>query len=215
MLISFDIETIPNSGMLNRLPPVEAKTGNLKDPEKIAEKERQAKLEQVEKMALSPLYGRVCAWCAESITGDKFNACIEEDSDEEEIRVIAAAFKRIRGSKILTYNGNNFDLPFLYKRAVILGVDPRGYALPPLSEVTAKYKNIHHIDLMNVWCGFGNYEKLDNLASALLGEHKNEIDFHDFPEMIKTDAGRKELLAYCQQDVSLLLKLYTRVKGIL
>ena len=61
-VLGFDIETIPNSGMLDRLPPVEVKAGNLKDPVKIAEKEAAAKAEQLEKMALSPLYGRVCCW---------------------------------------------------------------------------------------------------------------------------------------------------------
>lgn len=38
MDLVIDIETIPNSGMIDRLPEVEVKTGNLKDPEKIAEK---------------------------------------------------------------------------------------------------------------------------------------------------------------------------------
>ena len=60
--ITFDIETIPNTSMLDRLPKPKAATGNLKDPAKIAEKEAAARAEQIEKMALSPLYGRICCW---------------------------------------------------------------------------------------------------------------------------------------------------------
>ena len=62
MDIAFDIETIRNGSLIDRLPEPEVRTGNLKDPAKIAEKLAEAKAEQVEKMALSPLYGRVCAF---------------------------------------------------------------------------------------------------------------------------------------------------------
>ncbi len=62
--ITFDIETIPNTSMIRRLPKLEIKAGNLKDPAKIAEKEAAARAEQIDKMALSPLYGRICAWVA-------------------------------------------------------------------------------------------------------------------------------------------------------
>ena len=216
-VLGFDIETIPNSGMIDRLPPVEVKAGNLKDPAKIAEKEAAAKAEQLEKMSLSPLYGRVCCWCAEDAAGVRFESCIEEDTDAEEIRVIEAALQLIGyGNRtLLTYNGISFDVPFIYRRAVLLGIDVRKFLLPPLPAMTARYRNDLHHDLMNIWCGVGNYEKLDNLAAAILGDRKNEIDFHDFPEMIKTTAGREELLSYCRQDVALLVKIYLRVVGIL
>ena len=217
MTIGFDIETIPNSGMIDRLPPVEVKAGNLKDPAKIAEKEAAAKLDQIEKMGLNPLYGRVCAWCAEDFSGEKHFACMTEESDAEESRVISEAFELLGGSNVtvLTYNGNNFDLPFIYRRAVLLGIDTREFGLAPLSAMTAKYRNELHHDLMQIWCGFCSYEKLDNLGAAILNERKIDIDFREFPEMIKTSAGRKTLIEYCQQDVALLMKIYRRVKGIL
>ena len=52
--ITFDIETIPNTSMLDRMPKPEVKAGNVKDPAKIAEKTAAARAEQIEKMALSP-----------------------------------------------------------------------------------------------------------------------------------------------------------------
>ena len=156
-------------------------------------------------------------WCAEDVSGMRFEDCIKEETDAEEIRVIEAALQLIGyGNRtLLTFNGNNFDVPFIYRRAVLLGIDVRKFHLPPLPAMTARYRNDLHHDLMNIWCGVGNYEKLDNLAAAILGDRKNEIDFHDFPEMIKTPAGREELLSYCRQDVALLVKIYLRVVGIL
>ena len=121
MDIAFDIETIPNSAMADRLPPVEIKAGNLKDPAKIAEKEAAARAEQVEKMALSPLYGRMCAWVAIDDGGPVYNGCIAESSDEAETVIIEKAFETLSGKRIITYNGNGFDLPFIYRRAVLLG----------------------------------------------------------------------------------------------
>ena len=215
MDITFDIETIPNSSMIKRLPAVEVKAGNLKDPAKIAEKEAAAKAEQLDKMALSPLYGRICAWVAVKNEFTAERACLAENSDAEETRVIETAFDTISSGRVITYNGNSFDLPFLYRRAVLLGVDPRQWGMPTLAEMTARYNNQHHIDIMQVWCGFGNYEKLDNIAKAMLDDQKVEIDFHDFPELIKTDEGRKKLLDYCQQDVLLTMRLWNRIAGIL
>ena len=214
--ITFDIETIPNTSMLDRLPKPEVKAGNVKDPAKIAEKTAAARAEQIEKMALSPLWGRVCAWVAAEDSETVFMDCLKVETDADEARIIENAFERLAEGRIITYNGTAFDLPFLYRRATILGVDPRMFNLPPLSELTARYQtNRRHIDIMVVWCGYGNYEKLDNIAAAMLEDHKIGIDFHDFPKMIQTEEGRKTLLDYCTQDVLLTQRVYNRIAGIL
>ena len=215
MDIAFDIETIGNRSMIERMPAPEVKTGNLKDPAKIAEKVAEAKAEQVDRMALSPLYGRVCAFVAMEDENAVSKECLEAETDAEEVRVIEAVFRAFSGKRVVTYNGNGFDLPFVYRRAVMLGIDIREFGVPTLAEMTARYNNRHHVDLMQVWCGFGNFEKLDNIAKALLADQKIEIDFRDFPELIKTPEGRERLIAYCQQDVMLTLKLWNRIAGIL
>lgn len=97
MDLVIDIETIPNSGMIDRLPEVEVKTGNLKDPEKIAEKIAEAKAEQIGKMALSPLWGRVCAWCGMEDEQTVWKECIREDSDDEETRILVTLFRAMTG----------------------------------------------------------------------------------------------------------------------
>lgn len=212
----FDIETMRNASMIDRLPALEVKAGNLKDPAKIAEKQEAAKNEQIEKMALSPLYGRICAWCAIDDDGKKYQECITADTNTAEAELIEKAFDLLgEYGKIITYNGNGFDFPFLYRRAALLGIPPSLYGLPPLAAITAKYRNELHVDLMQVWCGSGSYEKLDNIARALVNDQKIEIDFRDFPALIKTKKGQKQLLDYCMQDVRLTQQIWFRVNGIL
>lgn len=215
MDLAFDIETIPNSGMLERLPEPEVKTGNLKDPAKIAEKVAEAKAEQIAKMALSPLYGRVCAWVCAEDTESVGMGCLTEETDADEVRIIEELFRMFEGKRLISYNGNGFDLPFIYRRAVLLGIDVREFGLPTLAEMTKRFENKHHIDLMTAWCGAGNFEKLDRIAQVLLNDNKIEIDFREFPELIKSAEGRDKLLAYCAQDVFLTLKIWNRVAGIL
>jgi len=65
-----DIETIPNLDVLPKMPDPDVKYGNTKDAEKRAAIDIEAKRKQQDKMALSPLTGRICAFC-----------CIEETQD--------------------------------------------------------------------------------------------------------------------------------------
>lgn len=214
--VTFDIETIPNTSMIARLPKPDVKAGNLKDPAKIAEKEAAARAEQIEKMALSPLWGRVCAWGGAEDAETVHAECLTAETDAEEARIVEEAFRTLSKGRIVTYNGKAFDLPFIYRRAVLLGIDPREFGMPTLADLTSKYSSENrHIDIMVVWCGFGQFEKLDNIAAAMLEDHKITIDFHDFPKMIETQKGRKTLLDYCKQDVLLTQRIYNRIAGIL
>lgn len=216
MNIAFDIETIPNSSLMNHLPEAEVKLGNLKDPEKIKEKQEEARKAQIEKMALSPLYGRICCFAVSTDESFSTNSIIAEESDIAETGLIERAFEVLSGNTIITYNGNNFDLPFLYRRAVILGVDPREFNMPPLAELTKKYSNTTHIDLMQAWCSWGNnFEKLDTLGKFICNDHKIDIDFREFPELLKTGEGQKKIADYCQQDTDLTIQIFRRFQGIL
>ena len=218
MDIALDIETMRNSAWIDKMPEVEVKLGNLKDAAKIQEKMEAAKKAQLEDMALSPFYGRVCAFVAikEDDVENAIKKCITAETDAEETSLIEFLFKTISEQRVITYNGTNFDLPFIYQRAIMLGIDPREFNMPTLAEMTARYNNKHHVDVMTVWTGGGpKFEKLDNLGAAILGERKKDIDFREFPELIKTETGRTDLLNYCEQDVALTLRLWSRFSGIL
>lgn len=198
--------------MVSRLPAPDVKCGNLKDPAKIAEKVAEAEADAIGKMALSPLYGRVCAFVVTDLE-NHYRHCIAYDSDLDESDLIKSFFDWFytRNPTLITWNGEGFDLPFVYKRAALLGIRPN----IPLSVMTGRYDNPHHIDLMKVWAGFGQFSKLDDVAKAVVEDKKIEIDFRKFPELITTPEGRTKLLDYCEQDTRLTYKLYQRFKGVL
>ena len=190
--IAIDIETMPNPDMICRLPEPTLKLGNVKDPEKIAIKKEEAKKAQIDKMALSPLWGEIAC----------IGYCDENNSTcdiEEEKEMITNFLKTVVDKQIVTYNGKSFDLPFIYKRGIILGVE--GCTIPALNIFVDRYKSQpRHIDVMEQFCGYGQYEKLDILGDVLLGENKLDFDFKKIPELLQTKEGKYILVEYCLKD---------------
>lgn len=224
MVYAFDIETMPIQAKIGELPEPEIKLGNLKDPVKIAEKQAEARAEQVAKMALNPLYGRiVCAVfiCAESAP----LRLTAGDDDEEERELIRSCFREMAGAhgggyagppQLTSWNGATFDLPFLFKRALLLRI-PIPKTVGSLDRWCKRYATTPHADLMQIWSGWDSrsYAKLDDVAGAVFGEHKIGIGFEEFPELVKSEEGRNRIADYCEQDTRLTLKLYHRFHGIL
>lgn len=220
MVYAFDIETMPILSKIGELPEPEVKLGNLKDPVKIAEKQAEARAEQVSKMALNPLYGRIV--CAVFIGAEsaplRFTA---GDDDDEERELIRNCFRIMGGScdgppHLTSWNGVAFDLPFLFKRALLLNVwIPK--TVGSLDRWCKRYATTPHADLMQIWSGWDSrsYAKLDDIAGAVFGEHKIGIGFEEFPELVKSAEGRNRIADYCEQDTHLTLKLYHRFHGIL
>jgi predicted PolB exonuclease-like 3'-5' exonuclease len=215
-IFAFDIETIPNTAMLDKLPAPEVKYGNAKKPELRAEIEAEAKQKQIDGMALSPFTGIICAY---SMYGEDTQEVgwIKEDSDEKAILPII--FNHLRRTennipRLITWNGNGFDLPFIYKRAMMLGLDMGSVA--PLSYWTKRYETASHCDMMQIFAGWssGNYDKLADAAWFVLGEKKIDLDYKTFPDRIKHGQG-KEIGDYCLQDSKLTYKLWEKTQGYL
>ena len=216
MNTAIDIETMPNPEMISKLPDPEIKTGNIKDPAKIQAKMDAAREKQIAEMALSPLYGKIA--CCGIVNKDTEYVEFGLNGNYNEIKIIEILFDTVLGfhrdgnSTVITWNGINFDIPFIYKRALMLGIKPP-VSMPYWMK---RYSNVPHCDLMQVWINwFGKYEALDNVASVLLGQNKIEFDFTTIPELMKTDAGRNEIAKYCLQDTKLTYNIYNKFKGTL
>lgn len=204
--IVLDIETMPNQEAIAMLPEPEVLLGNIKDPEKIKAKVDEAKRKQIEKLALSPLTGIIA--CVNLYTKDKQESHVIA-KPEGEAAIIDAAYEAIKNKCVITYNGKGFDLPFIFKRGIIL---KRKWAtLPELKKYTDRYKSgDNHIDLMEEFCGFNQYEKLDTLARFILGKKKTDFDFTLIPELIKTEEGRAKISEYANNDCALTWELAER-----
>lgn len=190
---ALDIETISNVDLIASLPEPEVALGNIKDPDKVREKVAEVKKKQIDKMGCNPLYGRICSFSIFSET-EKLYRTIKEATDSEEIELINDIFKVLtigqeEPTVIITWNGYDFDLPFIFKRAALLRVEKPQYT-PPLAYWNRRYKHDTHIDLMrelNNWesCGMN----LNQAGLSFLGKGKTERDYSTYAELIKTGQG--------------------------
>ncbi len=211
-MIAIDIETIPDLNKVDCLPEPEA-PGNYKDPEKIAAYKAEKKKEMVDKMALSPFTGKICSfalWGEETIGNYVYTVKDTDDSSEIELIKDALEYFCIHSNykpEICTWNGFKFDLPFLFKRAMLLKVElPAG--LPSLKTFSKKYDISFHIDLaqeIEQWNG--GYMSLDQAARYILGDKKDEIDVCSFRDLIL--AGKSdEISQYNLKDAELTYRIY-------
>ncbi len=127
----FDIETgpLPDEELTAMIPPfdpAEVKTGNLKDPDKIAAKLQEAEVNHIanarDKAALSPLTGKVLAIGLETDGAATLLAFEHEWETLNEFWLIYASTHAM----FVGFNINSFDLPFLIKRSWKLGVPVPG-----------------------------------------------------------------------------------------
>lgn len=129
---------------------------------------------------------------------------------ESEGRLIHSVLDRIsQYPLVFTYNGDNFDMPYLARRARELGV--REWPIR-LERDRALLDTGMHVDLYKLFSNrsiqvyvFNNKYfgyTLDEVADALLGERKMELGTKDFYSI-----DVKELAEYCLQDAELTFKL--------
>lgn len=206
--IAFDIETGPSEeiDLSSLFDQGEVKVGNLKDPEKIAEKRNQAFRDFYERAALSPITGKVLA------AGVSYsNGFMHIHATDNEASTLHAFWKHVNvGLKerlpIVGWNIFDFDLPFLVNRSRLLGV------LIPAGVIHGRYWNDLFIDLMKVWTCFrhGEYEKIDRVAKAFgLAGKLPGFEAKDFHLVLKND--RQRALDYLTQDVLLVQDLWQRI----
>ena len=115
-------------------------------------------------------------------------------------------------SILLTYNGDNFDLAYLYNRALALGI-PKDMIIFKKGNDKFEIKHGIHIDLYRFYdiaaiktYAFGNKYKevnLDAVASALLGEHKVQLT------KSISELNYFELAHYNFRDAKLTINLFT------
>ena len=219
--IALDIETIPNKDMFDKLPEPTVAYGNLKDEEKRKAKYEGAKVKQIATMALYPEYGRICSVVGAQKDKTPIKRYLKQDvSDDKERELIKDVLETFLSMKynsniqLVTHNGTSFDLPYIYKRAMILDV-PIGSAFP-LSYWCKRYTTTPHCDLKMVLGNWGHSgPSLDNAAQTYLRKRKLEIDYSEVPEYIKTGNTRKTIVEANIQHAELTLELYQRCAGYL
>ena len=199
-ICSIDIETYADMDMVKFLPPVTADT-RLKDEAKIQADIEKKKQDQIEKMPLNPMFSKIA--CIGYYSEDKK----EVDMTDEETALknffrFLKSYVDIGEVRLVSWNGNGFDFPFIFKRGM-------RYGLCKLQDVE-KYiskNNPYHVDLMFLWAGYGKFEKLDTVSSVLIHDCKESFDVQDIGKCLETEEGQFLLHKYCLTDCELTYKL--------
>lgn len=219
---SIDFETIPNKDLVDSLPEPEYKYGNAKQEHLLEEIRKKTKEKQISDMALDPMYGRICSYAVANENTSGGVSIVEystmsEISDSSEIVIIDKALQFLRVTQfnkptIITFNGVRFDIPFLYKRAMLLNV-PLPPGVPKLNEMIKRYQHIPHCDLAMelVQWDTNRYQSLDNTCRAIIGKRKMEFDCTKIHDMILAGESSK-ISEYNMIDTELTMELYLKIK---
>lgn len=165
--IILDIETGPlpvSRREFLRPSPDTIKTGNLKDPAKIAAKlaEAQADFESGDGAALDAMSGRVL------LVGMLIGGECVQVHDDDEARLLRRTWELLQSNspdRIVGHNIINFDARFLVRRSFVLGVGVPGNLLDDLH----RYQPDTWTDTMHLW-GVGDRKamiSLSNLCGAM------------------------------------------------
>ena len=208
--IVFDVETGPLaeselSALLPPFDPAEVKTGNLKDPAKIAEKLAEAEANHrrdfFDKAALDPLTGRIIAIGILDLETDVFSI-IGHDDEAQTLREFWDLTRGDMGriNPLIGFNICNFDLPFLYRRSW------KHRIAVPFGIRRGRYWGDQVVDLRDAW-QLGDRQargSLDSIARHLGVGCKNG-DGKAFAELWLSDRAKAE--AYLRNDVELTTKV--------
>jgi len=211
--LAFDIETGPAENALSYFSRSEVKLGNLKDLNKIEAKLAEAEDEFLDKAALSPITGKVLA------VGLSDGAVHEVLTYESEKEIITETLERI-GSQLMQqrpvvgWNIIKFDFPFLFKRAMMLGVPWPKH----IWDLKKGYAHSQIIDLMRYW-NMGDWKemtKMDTVNRFLCGFGKpSGVTGADFARLFNgTPEKREKAIDYALNDVKILDSLTRKMLNL-
>jgi len=159
--IILDIETA--AGAIDLIPSDMEAPGNLKDPNKIKESLKKKRQELTDRAALDWVTGKVVAVGIMDIDGSPTAICCDTEAHTlenmwehlaNEITVQTTSDKTTQFfvTKVVTFNGTGFDIPFLRWRMAVNGIDN---CRPDIFSSYSRYARGVHIDLYNYLTEFG------------------------------------------------------------
>lgn len=228
MNIFLDIETIPTQpeeATKDEIALTIEAPGQMKKPETIAEWHNgEGKYAGVKDAAIDVAYRKTAL---DGGKGEIISVCVSDGNDfgiafraldgMSEMQLIADLFATVldfcTGDQHCSdpyFIGHNiqFDLKFIWQRAVILGVKPP-FKLP----FGGRHKSDFY-DNMQVWAGFNQRISQDNLAKALDIEGKpDDIDGSKVWDFVKA-GDVKRVAEYNKYDVETVIKIYNRLNFV-
>lgn len=194
----------------------------LRYSEKETEEDRksQKRDEAIRYLSLYPLTAKVIAIGIYHIEKEKTYVYYEDDNNEEWVneeknisykglteKEMIQSFWRIVDycEQVITFNGRNFDVPFLMMRSALLQIRPTK------NLIGKRYDSSSHIDLLEQFTFYGLTRKfnLDFYCHAFGVESPKSKGVSGMEVKTLYEAGRiKDIAVYCAEDVNATHKLY-------
>ncbi len=207
-----DIETIPCQDeqkcidmVANAEPP-----GNMKKPETIQKWRDEGAGDIVAKTSFDGGAGHICC-IGVNFFNRKFKGYSAKISTEKDmIKNVFSSIRDIQKNNyklpvIVGHNINNFDIRFIWQRAICLGVK-----LPNWFPRDPKPWGEDTFDTMTAWAGQRGTVSLDNLAKYLGLEGKSGVDGSMVAGMW-AEGKHDEIAEYCMDDVRLTKAIHERM----
>lgn len=202
--VYFDLETIPcqdESYLLELERKVQAPK-TLKKKESIdkwlSENRKASAIEAMKKTSFDGGRGHICtiAWAKD----DSPIRAAHAASISDERSIIEAFFNDLdpyHSEVLVGHNITGFDIGFLRKRAIVLGIKmPSPQSLP--RDPKPWDKNVH--DTMSMWAGGAGKISMDNLCSILGVKGKDGFDGSQVADAW-ADGEHDKIAEYCRDDV--------------
>lgn len=215
-ILFIDIETVPQYPSYILLPEDERKLWLHKSKRLAAENQRPS--EVYKKAGILAEFGKIIC-ISVAYVHQKKNQTVRVRSfygdNEKEILegFIALVQKYFNTPKtyFCAHNGNEFDLPFIARRALINGV-----LLPNSLDTRGKKPwEIQHLDTLDLW-RFGdykNYTSLELLTKIFnIPTPKDDIDGSMICDIYWKDHDFERIVKYCQKDVVAVLQLFRKYR---
>lgn len=212
-----DIETIPCQDECIRRDLVSEANppANYKKPEAIENWRKENAKDIIGKTSFNGGLGRICQICA---VMNEATVTLSLGPDTANERDVLKRFDEFLENTqqahgyavpvIVGHNVNNFDIRFLWQRAICLGVK-----LPSWFPKDPKAWGQETFDTMTAWAGARGTVSLDNLAKYLGIHGKQGVDGSMVAQMW-TDGKHKEIADYCMNDVLLVKQIHEQMMKV-
>lgn len=207
-IIDIETEPRPLADIIHLMPKFEA-ASNIKDPAKIAAAIEEKKAAWLEKLALSPLTGRICAigYCRNFTP--EIHVALDDDTEHAMLIEFWSEFDAAGElSQFIGHNLHGFDLPFIVRRSWAHGItvpitlcfSGRGYA-----------NDRRFVDTMKAFtCGTDDrFVTLDTVAKFFGFHGKTEDIGADFGRVLRSEPDRA--LAYLRSDLETTSQIAARM----
>ena len=209
--LTFDIETIP---LRKSLTDIQREALNKKLDRyfwnKIPTEQEHAEAERM-LMATNPFLGEiVCIGLMKTNDAGQYDHLSIYGTEED---ILIRFWKTIRDFKglFISFNGLNFDVPFILKRSMVIKIGPSNNNFLN----TRRFLKYPHFDCMQILADYnpGNYSTLKLACESLGIESPKEGDIVAATVAQAFEDGRiEEIAAYCLKDVVATYHLYNIVR---